>query len=174
MKEKELIYRAKHGDKEALGEIIEKYYSDIYSFLCRRIGDKSYAEDLTQDVFLKFSVSLPQYKEQNKLKSYLFAIAVNSSNDYFRRYKNESVENDFDDVPYKAQFEKELEKVQTVKNAIMSLSPKQRDVVLLRYYHDMKIKEIAEVLSLPQATVKTQLYRGEKNLKILLKGEFGS
>lgn len=171
MKEKELIYRAKCGNKDALGEIIEKYYSDIYSFLCRRIGDKSYAEDLTQDVFLKFSVSLPQYKEQNKLKSYLFAIAVNSSNDYFRRNKEELVENNFDYISYKTQFEKELEKAQAVKNAVMSLSPKQRDVVVLRYYHDMKIKEIAEVLGIPQATVKTQLYRGEKNLKNLLKGE---
>ena len=171
MKEKELIYRAKCGNKDALEAIIEKYYSDIYSFLCRRIGDKSYAEDLTQDVFLKFSVSLPQYKEQNKLKSYLFAIAVNSSNDYFRRNKEELVENNFDNVSYKTQFEKELEKAQAVKNAVMSLSPKQRDVVILRYYHDMKIKEIAEVLSIPQATVKTQLYRGEKNLKNLLKGE---
>ena len=65
-----------------------------------------------------------------------------------------------------------MEKAETVKNAVMSLSPKQRDVVLLRYYHDMKIKEIAEVLNIPQSTVKTQLYRGEKNLKNLLKGEF--
>ena len=172
MKEKELIYRAKCGDKSALGEIIEKYYSDIYCFLCRRIGDKNYAEDLTQDVFLKFSVSLPQYKEQNKLKSYLFAIAVNSSNDYFRNNKDEPVENNLENVSNKSQFEKELEKAQTVKNAVMSLSPKQRDVVILRYYHDMKIKEIAEALSIPQSTVKTRLYRGEKNLKTLLKGEF--
>ena len=68
MDEKELVQSAKIGDKEALNELIERYYDEVYRFLYRRMGSKAAAEDVTQDTFIKFIKNLPYYKEKNKLK----------------------------------------------------------------------------------------------------------
>lgn len=171
MQDKEMIHRAKCGDKESLGLIVEKYYNDIFLFLCRKSCDRFYAEDLTQEVFLKFTQSLPQYKEKNKLKAYLMAIAVNCSNDF---YRNKNIELNVDEVEF-PDSDTDLENNTVIsiiiEGALNKLPPEQKDIVILRYYHDLKIKEIAEILCVPSSTVKTRLYRAEKTLKILLKGE---
>lgn len=66
MDEKELVCRAKLGDKEALNEIVDVYYDEIYRFLYRRMGNKAAAEDVTQDTFIKFIKNLPYYKEKKR------------------------------------------------------------------------------------------------------------
>ena len=167
MDEKELIQKAKIGDKEALNEIIEIYYDEIYKFLYRRMGNKAAAEDVTQDTFIKFIKNLPYYKEKNKLKSFLFTIAINTSNDFFRRHKQEaslpSLDNAGDEITKDETEQKEEALI--VRQAVLSLPDVQRDVIILRFYHDLKIKEIASVQKVPIPTVKTRLRRALKALK---------
>ncbi len=69
MRDRELVQQAKYGDKEALSQIVRRYYNEIYLFIYRRLGDSYSAEDITQEVFLKFTQCLPQYKEKDKLKA---------------------------------------------------------------------------------------------------------
>ncbi len=167
MDEKELVQRAKIGDKEALNEIIEMHYDEIYKFLYRRMGNKVAAEDVTQDTFIKFIKNLPNYKEKNKLKSFLFTIAINTSNDFFRRHKQEtsllSLDNVGDEITENEALQKEEALI--VRQAVLSLPDVQRDVIILRFYHDLKIKEIASVQKVPIPTVKTRLRRALKALK---------
>lgn len=167
MDEKELIQKAKIGDKEALNEIIEIYYDEIYKFLYRRMGNKAAAEDVTQDTFIKFIKNLPYYKEKNKLKSFLFTIAINTSNDFFRRHKQEasllSLDKAGDEITKDETEQKEEALI--VRQAVLSLPDVQRDVIILRFYHDLKIKEIASVQKVPIPTVKTRLRRALKALK---------
>lgn len=167
MDEKELVGRAKFGDKEALNEIIEMYYDEIYKFLYRRMGNKAAAEDVTQDTFIKFIKNLPYYKEKNKLKSFLFAIAINTSNDFFRRQKQETSLPSIDNVGEEITEDETLQKEEAliVRQAVLSLPGVQRDVIILRFYHDLKIKEIASVQKVPVPTVKTRLRRALKALK---------
>lgn len=167
MDEKELVYRAKLGDKEALNEIIEIYYDEIYKFLYRRMGNKAAAEDVTQDTFIKFIKNLPYYKEKNKLKSLLFTIAINTSNDFFRRYKQDLSFLTLDNIGEEITEDETLQKEETliVRQAVLSLPDVQRDVIILRFYHDLKIKEIASVQKVPVPTVKTRLRRALKALK---------
>lgn len=167
MRDKELVCRAKSGDREAMNTLIEEYYDEIYRFLYRRMGEKTAAEDAAQNTFLKFIENLSHYKENGKLKSYLFTVAVNVSNDYFRERKKEteltgvpcneeaSAENDFEN----------REKALLVREAVLSLPEKQRDAVILKYYHGMKLTEIADVQKVPVATVKTRLRRGINHIK---------
>ncbi|MGN0569140.1 MAG: RNA polymerase sigma factor [Candidatus Fimenecus sp.] len=167
MDEKELVCRAKLGDKEALNEIVDMYYDEIYRFLYRRMGNKAAAEDVTQDTFIKFIKNLPYYKEKNKLKSFLFTIAINTSNDYFRRYKQEIFFLTLDNIGEEITEDKTLQKEDAliVREAVLSLPDIQRDVIILRFYHDLKIKEIASVQEVPVPTVKTRLRRALKALK---------
>lgn len=171
MDEKELVQRAKIGDKEALNELIERYYDEVYRFLYRRMGNKAAAEDVTQDTFIKFVKSLPYYKEKNKLKSFLFTIAINTSNDFFRRHKQEtsllSLDNVGEEITEEVTEDEVLQKEEAliVRQAVLSLPDVQRDVIILRFYHDLKIKEIASVQKVPIPTVKTRLRRALKALK---------
>ena len=171
MDEKELVQRAKIGDKEALNELIERYYDEVYRFLYRRMGNKAAAEDVTQDTFIKFIKNLPYYKEKNKLKSFLFTIAINTSNDFFRRHKQEtsllSLDNVSEETTEEVTEDEILQKEEAVIvcQAVLSLPDIQRDVIILRFYHDLKIKEIASVLKIPIPTVKTRLRRALKALK---------
>lgn len=167
MDEKELVCRAKLGDKEALNEIVDIYYDEIYRFLYRRMGNKAAAEDVTQDTFIKFIKNLPYYKEKNKLKSFLFTIAINTSNDYFRRYKQELFFLTLDNICEEITEDKTLQKEDAliVREAVLSLPDIQRDVIILRFYHDLKIKEIASIQKVPVPTVKTRLRRALKALK---------
>ncbi|MCQ2461949.1 MAG: RNA polymerase sigma factor [Clostridia bacterium] len=167
MEEKELVCRAKSGDREALNTLIEIYYGEIYSFLYRRTGNKAAAEDAAQNTFLRFIENLSNYKENGKLKSYLFTIAVNISNDYFREKKKETeltTENDGEENAAAGDFESG-EKALAVRQAVLSLPEKQRDTVILKYYHGMKLTEIASVQKVPVSTVKTRLRRALIYLK---------
>ncbi len=176
MQERELIVRAKMGDKEALGEIVELYYKEIYLFLSRRLGDSFAAEDLTQDTFLKFTRYLPGYIDKGKLRAYLFTLAVNCSNDRFRKMRplvpfedgflpEERAPEDVEEAL------EQSERAYRVKKAVLNLPRPQRDAVILRYYHGMRQKEIATILDIPVSTVKTRLHRANKVLCESLKGE---
>lgn len=167
MDEKELVCRAKIGDKEAINELIEIHYDEVYSFLYRRMGNQAAAEDVTQDTFIKFIKNLPYYKERNKLKSFLFTVAINASNDFFRRHKQETSLLPLDNVGEEFAENKALQKEKEVivRQAVLSLPDVQRDVIILKFYHDLKIKEIASIQKVPIPTVKTRLRRALRELK---------
>lgn len=173
MQDKDLIRAAKFGDKNALSELVEKYYEEVYAFLFRRLGGRPVAEDLTHETFIKFIENLPCYKENNKLKAYIFTIAYNLSNDYFRKIKKEAslqIEESEESIYMTEDIVLKREKLAAVKQAIELLPKQQRDVIILRYYHDMKISEISYVTATPVSTVKTRLRRGQKALQVKLKG----
>lgn len=153
MDEREQVYRIKHGDGKELENLIRQHYDEIYYFLCRRMGDSVSAQDVTQEVFIKFVRAVPNYRPNGKLRAYLFAIAVNCSNDYFRSYHQdfslqEAVNRVSSDNTPEESAEKESER-EEVKRAVLSLPTNQRDVIILRYYHDMSLKEISNVLNVP-------------------------
>lgn len=156
------------SDREFVAEAAEKYYDEIYLFLCRRCGNTDDAKDICQNTFIKFAGAAKSYKEINKLRSYLFRIAVNCCNDYYRHNTitlpleaaDGLTESYLKNPQYRAEFKEESQHVQAV---LGSLPVSQRDVLILRYFHDMKPKEISRCLNIPVATVKTRLYRAKFN-----------
>ncbi|MBU5675067.1 RNA polymerase sigma factor [Alkaliphilus sp. MSJ-5] len=82
-----LILKARSGNKNALNTLINKYYDNIYSYIVRKIGNEQIAADLTQDVFLKLVRNIHRYQVTGKFSNFLFTIAVNTCNDYFRKKK---------------------------------------------------------------------------------------
>lgn len=154
------------------GEFIEaavlKHYDEIYLFILRRCGSEENAKDICQNTFMKLASSAKAYTEQGKIRAYLFKIAINCCNDYYRNEKihlplysaeNLAAESE-KSPPYIAEAK---EKQARVLNTLSKLPPAQKDILLLRYCHDMKPREIAACLSIPVATVKTRLGRAKKS-----------
>ena len=171
LEDKKLIKQIQQGNSDALDTIIRKYYNDIYSYCYRKTANSNTATDLTQEVFLKVIKYIHKYVHKGKFRNYLFIIARNTCHDYYK--KNGVVIEDIDllDVPdHDGNFTR-LEQSDIIMNAIGSLPDIQKDVIILRFYHDMKLKEISEITESTLATTKSRLKQGLDKLKKILHKE---
>lgn len=165
MEDKELIYKIQHGNKELLEILIEKYYDDIYRFCYYKTGNSSLSYDLTQETF----------KHRGKFKSYLITIAMNVCNTYFDENKVELEELD-DNQTYKENDSNELSRIEqknSIDKALKELPEKQKEVIILKYYEGLKIKDISKILDEKVPTIKSRLKQGiEKLSRYLGKEDF--
>jgi RNA polymerase sigma-70 factor, ECF subfamily len=154
------------GSQSALGELVQRYHAPLYKFLCRQTGDSALADDLTQETFtrlLTYRGSAPQ-----RFKAWAYTIASNLARDHFKsaRYRYERV-TDFADDDYDVSDDFRLldDAGGEVKTALAKLTPDHREVLILRFYHDLKLEVIAEVTGAPLGTVKSRLFHALKGLK---------
>lgn len=116
--------------------------------------------------------SLPRYHPTGKFSNYIFTIAVNAANDYFRKNRL-FVQEDFNLINIDAgiaieEIFIEQEQYTRLKEALGKLPDMQKDAILLRYFHNMKIKDIAKITGTNPSTVKSRIGQGLNKLKILL------
>lgn len=153
-------------DEEKIEDLIRKYYSDIYKYCFFHLGNRETAQDITQEVFLKFLKSLDTYREYGKLKNYLYVVAKHTIKDFFRkRYETtEEIETEIscdgglDNVPLQIDIWREIQKLDSL----------DKELIILRYYQDLKVKDIAKIVNMPASTVGYKIKRIEKLLKIRL------
>ena len=139
-----LIRRIQNGNTEAFEALVRKHYQNIYQFCVRRCnGDTALAADLTQDTFLKLIEHIQQYRLTGKFMNFL-----NISEEVLRR----------DDA-------------KIIQQAIDRLPDMQEEVVILRFYHDRKLKEIAAITGVSLPTAKSRLKQGLDKLKRYLDKE---
>lgn len=172
-----LIKEIFNGSQAAMEVLTRKYYKQIYAFVYRKVGDKEMAYDLTQEIFIKMIQRIHSFSNKGSFKSWLYSIAVNHCRDYWRsaEYKQtskqielpETIESKQKSVPYI--FERKETREQ-VKIAINSLPEYQREALILKYFHHMKTKEIADVTNASESTVKSRLKQGLGKVAALLKG----
>lgn len=179
--DEELIKEIKQGKKSSLDVFVRRYYKIVYAYIYRTIFDKSIAYDLTQDAFIKIIKNLKDYSEKGSLKSWVLTIAINQCRDYFR---SKEAKSKLLSVPLEeSRFEANnstissiFEKNETRKCIIQKMQQlpyEQREVINLKYFHELKLKEIAEITHTSESTVKSRLYRGiEKLGKLLERGDF--
>lgn len=174
MEDKELIYEIQHGNKQLLEVLIQKYYDDIYRFCCYKTGNVILSYDLTQNVFLKLIKYIGSYVDKGKFKSYLITIAINVCNTYF--YENNIAFDEFNTNTYDETTVKELDKIEkndSIQQALNRLPEKQKEVIILKYYEDFKIREISKILDEKVPTIKSRLKQGlEKMSRYLGKEDF--
>ena len=167
MEEVETIKKAMIGDARSLEILIEKYYGSIYAFCCRRVGDESIGAEICQESFLRMVQNLPKYNERGYFKSWLFAIASNCCIDALRKHKQTAELSDMI-VDNTQDFESGISNSILIKSALSQLPDFQAEAVILRYYHDFSIKDIAKAQHIPLATAKTRLHRSLKKLQKIL------
>lgn len=163
MTDKELIRKVHSGHKEALNVIIDRYYDDIYRFCFYLTGNETDSYDITQEVFIKFIRYVDSYRYKN-LKGYLLIIARNLCYDYFRHKKDELGLEEIsefgkEDARIRAKEERLL-----LEGALKNIPPKQREVIILKIYEELKFREIAKLLGCNISTVKSRYNLGLKNL----------
>lgn len=171
----QLIRQIQKGDKEAFDILVRKHYQNIYSYCVRRTGNQVVAADLTQDIFLKLVKSIYDYRFSGKFINFLFTIAVNTCNDYYRKprqaYENIDDLQKGDDKPAPIENIIRNEQAMFIKSKIDELPDIQKDAIILYYYHDMKAKDIAKITGANLSTVKSRLKQGKDKLKKLFNEE---
>ena len=173
-----IITKIKMGDPDAWDILVHKYYDSVYFYCVRRCyGDCDIASDLTQDIFLKLVESLPRYRFIGKFQNYLYTMAVNTCNNYLKKRHIEQIEltDNFTTDLDTSLIDEILhdERKETVQKALDLLPEIQREVVILRYYHDLKVKDIATITGVGVSTVQSRIYQGLRKLeKVLEREEF--
>jgi RNA polymerase sigma-70 factor (ECF subfamily) len=172
--DEELALGVQQGSKEDLNRLVERHHSPLLGFLYRMVGgDRTVAEDLVQETFLRLLRSIAQYQHPRRFKPWLYAIAVNLARDFFRtadRRHTDSVAADRlalikDSGMMPEQYAVAQDEAQQVATAITTLPSHQREVIVLRYYEAMSLAEIGEVLGIPVGTVKSRLSLGLRHLR---------
>lgn len=175
-REKELISASISGNVAAFGEIVGHYRRMVASTVKGMLGDTVFAEDIGQEVFIKLYHSLPEFRGDAKLSTYIQKIAVNLTlNELKRRKRFMSVftlKSDDEmrelDMPSGSQSERNEAK-ELVEKALSSLEPGFRIVVTMRLLQGYSTKETAEILGLPVGTVLSRLSRAQEQMRNILK-----
>jgi RNA polymerase sigma-70 factor (ECF subfamily) len=173
--ENDLIKASISGDKLAFGEIMNRYRKLVARTVKGMLGDSVFAEDIGQEVFIKLYHSLPEFRGEAKLSTYIQKIAVNLTlNEIKRRkrffsmfsQKGNSEMHEFEIADADDQEKREASEI--VNRALLSIEPKFRIVVTMRMLQGYSTKETAEILGLPLGTVLSRLSRAQEQLKNII------
>ena len=151
----------------AAEEIIRRHYDAIFAYCYRHTGDREAAQDLTQETFLRMLKSFDKYTHYDKLQNFLYVIARNACKDYFKKQKPIYLA----ELPLQTAKENDTDTALTVRAAVLTLPFKERDAVILKYYHDCTTQQIAEITGATLAVTKYRLRRATQKLREALKGE---
>ncbi len=172
----DLLERARGGDEGAFSQLVRKHESIVAATVIGMLGPGDDAEDVGQNVFIRFYNSLNNYRGDAALSTYLTRIAINLSLNELKRRKrrnllffvrrNEDQEYDLPDMKDNAAA---FESKEVVNKALQQLEPKFRSVVVLRMLQGYSTDETAKILKLPVGTVLSRLSRAQDKLKELLK-----
>lgn len=173
-----LISRARDGDQEAFQQLVERYQGAVYNLAYRMLGDPGDAEDAAQEIFVRIYRQLGRYDPARKFSTWVLAIATNFCIDQLRRRRMQLVPLE-NIIPWARSRESgpegeaiTQEERDEVQRLITRLPEKYRAPLVLRYFDELSCAEIAEVLGMPEGTVKTQIHRARKALgKLLAEGE---
>lgn len=153
-------------ENDLLRQAYERYGREIYLYLYALCGNRTDAEDLTQDTFMKALLSLNN--EHPNVRAWLYTVARNLFLDRARRASFESPMGD-DPPPAETETPDEvLQKKQTnqrLMRALDKLDARKREVIVLQYFSGMSVKQIAAVTGLSQENVRVLAYRAKKDLK---------
>jgi RNA polymerase sigma-70 factor (ECF subfamily) len=182
-----LVRQCIAGDGQAWQQLVLSHHRRIYAICYRFTGSATDAEDLTQDVFLKLYKNLSSFDlQKGSFQTWITTLTRNLLVDHFRRSRMERASDSLDatfdgeaDGPTMAdrladtresqeQHVASLELKVRIQEALQQLSPELREAVILRDLEDMDYKEIAQVLRIPEGTVKSRISRGRGELARLL------
>ena len=179
-----IVRLASAGNEKAFEQLVSIYESAVYNAAFYMTKDREDALDVSQEVFIKLWQSLPSFRGECSIKSYLMKLTKNASLDLLRRRshrqtesltlendKGEEIQLDIPDTseeanPSDAYLKKE--KIRKVREGIMKLDEEQRQIIVMRDMENMPYSEIAFALGIGEGTVKSRLHRARSALKKIL------
>ena len=175
--EKQLIGRARDGDTSALREVVDLHKERLFAFIWRMVRHHHDAEEICQEAFLRAFASLDSFSSDYRFSTWLFTIGYRVCLNHLRRKRAlTGGDLDFTALPRDGgeavmgslASEEASRLKEVVWSAVDRLSPPQRATLVLFYRHGQSCHEIARVLELPVATVKSHLHRARNRLRELL------
>jgi RNA polymerase sigma factor (sigma-70 family) len=171
MKDEDLIGLYQQGDEAAMEAIIYRYHAPIQSYIYRLTNHQMTAEELTQECFIKICVSLKSHSMPTLFRPWIYRIATNLCKDLWRKssYRSEVLTEQDKLIGFaegetvSSIMEKQWER-EAVIQALNVLTEENREIIVLRFYEDLKLEEIAEIIEMPVNTVKSRLYKSLKQL----------
>lgn len=172
--DQQIVREVLAGNDDYFRYLVQRYQEPIAKLAFFHIQDIHQAEDITQETFVRAYKYLPSYKPEQSMKNWLFAIAVNLCREWHRRMVFT--------VPLKSIFHLHApenvveevirdENVHEIKTWLNSLPAKESIVLVLHYINEFTIREVAEILDIPEGTVKSRLNRGLGRLRQTIQAE---
>jgi len=169
-----LIGRIATGDKVAMQVLFARHHVRVYRFVLRLVRDQTKAEDLISEVFLDVWRQAGKFEARSAVSTWLLAIARYKALSALRRRPDEELDEeaaaaveDTADNPEVALEKKD--KGEILRRCLTALSPEHREIIDLVYYHEKSVEEVAEIVGIPENTVKTRMFYARKRLSELLK-----
>lgn len=164
----ELVEKAIKGDNASFDTLIQSKKETIYKVAYSYVNNTEYALDIMQEVIYKALVSIKSLKNPEYFNTWLTRITINCSINYLNKSKK-VISIDEKHMKDMISHSSNTEEIMDLHEALKNLDTKYKTIVILKYFEDLTLKDISNFLNLPLSTVKSQLYRGLKKLKIALK-----
>jgi RNA polymerase sigma-70 factor (ECF subfamily) len=164
------------SDPAEFVQLYRRHYDAVFRYCAHRLFDRQTAEDITAEVFLKVVENLDGFKgNERQFRNWLYKIATNAVNDYLRRTARRDgllkgacrqIDSQITDCDESA------EKLTLLREAVFALKPRYQTIITLRFFENLKLTEVAEVLASSPGTIRSQLARALAKLRKVLTTEF--
>ena len=171
------LEQCREGDSLAIERLVQTHQRDVYRLALSILDDPDEADDATQEVFLSALRALESFRGQAAFKTWLFSITLNVCRNRLGRNKSrgrlqQMLQNLLSREPTHPEKQAlQNESDAALWHAVRALDDKHRIPVILRYYHDLPVADIAEMLGIPIGTVHSRLNHARERLRMLLKEE---
>ena len=173
-----LITECLAGDQNAIETLVREHEAGVFRLALSILGDPAEASEATQETFLSALRALPSYQERSSFKAWLYRIALNHSRSRLRKRRIIErlrailtsmlrVETQKQVLPEDAAIQNEEESA--LWQSLNSLDERYRIVVILRYFHELPVAEISEILSVNEGTIHSRLHNAREKLRGALK-----
>ena len=173
-----LVAECLAGNEDAIELMIRQYEGGVFRLALSIVGNPAEANEITQETFLSALRSLASYREKSSFKAWLYTIALNHSRSYLRKRKvverlratlTSVFRFDIEKQPSPEDTAIQNEKEAAVWQSLNGLDERHRIVVILRYFHELSIAEISDILAVNEGTIHSRLHTARERLRDALK-----
>jgi RNA polymerase sigma-70 factor, ECF subfamily len=169
-----LIGRIATGDRLAMQVLFARHHVRVYRFVLRLVRDESVAEDLISEVFLDVWRQAGRFEGRSQVSTWLLAIARFKALSALRRRPDEELDDEAAEAIEDPSDDPEVvldkkDKSAAIRKCLEKLSAEHREIIDLVYYHEKSVEEVAQIVGIPENTVKTRMFYARKRLAELLK-----
>lgn len=173
MEDEQLLAEQAKTDEEAFSKLYEKYLPQIFGYVARRLGNRAEAEDLVSNIFLRVLENIKSFNPaKSNFKSWLYTITTRMMIDYFRTHSNkkseaiEKAEMFTDPAGNPREKAEQAEDRAKVHEVIKKLPERHQKVILLKYFSDLSIEDIAEILGVTKNNASVIIHRALEAFEI--------
>lgn len=169
LSDEQLVRAFKAGDAQAFDAIVRRFQDRIFRLACVWLYDQQHAADVAQEVLVRGYKGLRRFRFRSAPFTWLYRTTKNVCNEFNRRRQSESLADepgDTSSIPERQVVD--YDSARQVRSYVADLPPRQREVVMLRVFEDLSVKETAAAMACREGTVKALLHKATANLKLIM------